>query len=50
MFIIIPKHSLKCMLKRVLGAENFSCFRALFVVVREVFVKVELNLVSKGFY
>ena len=50
MFIVISKYSLKCMLKRVLGAEDFSCFRALFIVVREVFVKVELDLVSRSFY
>ena len=50
MFIIISKHSLEYILKEVLGAEDFSCFRALFVVVREVFVKVRLDLVSRGFY
>ena len=50
MFIIVSKHSLECMLKGVLGAEDFSCFKALFVVVKEVFVKVELNLVSRSFY
>ena len=50
MFVVVFKHSLECMLKGVLSAEDFSCFRALFVVVREVFVKVELDLVSRGFY
>ena len=38
------------MLKEVLGVEDFSCFKALFVVVKEVFVKVELDLVSRGSY
>ena len=50
MFIIVSKHSLEYMLKRVLSAEDFSYFRALFVVVKEVFVKVELDLVSRSFY
>ena len=50
MFVVIFKHSLKYILKGVLGIEDFSCFKALFVVVREVFIKVELSLVSRGFY
>ena len=50
MFVVVSKHCLKCILKEVLSAEDFCCFKALLVVVREVFVKVELNLVSKGFY
>ena len=50
MFVVVSKYSLECMLKEVLSAEDFCCFRALFIVVKEVFVKVELDLVSKGFY
>ena len=50
MFIVVSKYSLEYMLKRVLGTKDFSCLKALFVVVKEVFIKVKLDLVSRGFY